>query len=306
MAGRCGNQMFRYAVSKAIEKMHGEEMCLNFYQIIEAGKKDQSWENNLMEFCVEPYRIENLQKALVYKYGNFLQKLLWTFCRGLNKILHSLDLKPDRIQKKIQPALNKLGIYYLNRGYSPLKKSYFRNQFVCGTYEDSRFFDCIREELLQEFKEKSLPPKENENLYKVISQSESVCVSFRRGDFVQGKEKKIRDICSKDYYEKAIEKMKSIVPNAKFIFFSDDIEWVKKNCNYRVESYYESGKDSIAEKMRLMSACKHFIMSNSTFCWWAQYLSTNEEKVVISPDHWFNKPGYEKEFIEKDWVLIEC
>lgn len=306
MAGRCGNQMFRYAASRTVGKLHDEEMCLNFYQVLLQSKSDETWKNNLEEFCVKNYIQENSSKALVYKYGNLLQKFVWTLCRALNKnpFIQGQDLY--RVQEKIQPMLNKMGIYYLNRGYATLQKSYFKNQFLCGTFEDKRFFDGVRDELLNELKEKGVPPKENEMLYKTICDSDAVCVSFRRGDFVKGSEKISRDICSQEYYEKAIKKMKELLPDAKFFFFSDDIEWVKKNCDFGVESYYESGKDAIAEKMRLMSSCKHFIMSNSTFCWWAQYLSRNPKKLVVSPNRWFNIPGYEKEMLEEGWILIEC
>ena len=71
------------------------------------------------------------------------------------------------------------------------------------------------------------------------------------------------------------------------ICFSDDIEWVKNNLDFKCETYYENGNDPVWEKLRLMSCCKHFVISNSSFSWWAQYLSCNKNKIVYAPTKWY-------------------
>jgi hypothetical protein len=37
-----------------------------------------------------------------------------------------------------------------------------------------------------------------------------------------------------------------------------------------------------------MSLCQHFIIANSSFSWWAAWLSPYPNKIVIGPEHWFN------------------
>ena len=111
-------------------------------------------------------------------------------------------------------------------------------------------------------------------------------------------------ICTNEYFYKAVNIIQEKVENPVFIVFSDDVEWVKQNMQFDGEVYYETGNDPIWEKLRLMSSCKHFVISNSTFSWWAQYLSTNDNKVVIATSRWNNKIK-NKDIYQDNWTQID-
>ena len=59
----------------------------------------------------------------------------------------------------------------------------------------------------------------------------------------------------------------------------------------------------VYETLRLMYSCKHFIISNSTFSWWGQYLSQNDNKVVVSPRVW--NSAYKSMLVDEKWILID-
>ena len=134
-----------------------------------------------------------------------------------------------------------------------------------------------------------------------------MCVSIRRGDFLDKRFKNEFYICDEEYFTKAFKVVKEKVEVPVLIFFSDDIEWVRENIKTELPSYYESGTDPVWEKLRLMYSCKHFVISNSTFSWWAQYLSRNEQKVVISPERWFvdEEKNRQCRLIQDNFIKIE-
>ena len=71
--------------------------------------------------------------------------------------------------------------------------------------------------------------------------------------------------------------------------FSDEIEWIQKNFDLgsiRLVNWNSDNKSFL--DMQLMSLCKHQIIANSTFSWWAAWLNQNPDKIVIMPEKWMN------------------
>jgi hypothetical protein len=101
------------------------------------------------------------------------------------------------------------------------------------------------------------------------------------------------------YYIDAIAKF----PNRKFLVFSDDKAFAK--------TYFEGDKfafdDSIydIDSFNKMASCSDHIIANSSFSWWAAYLSPTVNKRVIAPtvDKWY-KDGVERTFCPPEWERV--
>ena len=106
-----------------------------------------------------------------------------------------------------------------------------------------------------------------------------------------------------------MKKITEQVENPVFYVFSnssDDINWIKENydfSDYNVE--YVDLNNPDYEELRLMYSCKHFIISNSTFSWWAQYLCENENKIVIAPSEWNRHFDDCSGIYMPEWQVIE-
>lgn len=131
----------------------------------------------------------------------------------------------------------------------------------------------------------------NQEIADDICAHNSIALHVRRGEYKDFSE---FGTCSVEYYENAIKHISSKVDKPKFFIFTEDHEWVKNNINIpypHSHVVYKEEKESIGrdywELLRLMSLCDHFIIANSTFSWWGAWLSDNKNKIIISPDPWF-------------------
>lgn len=124
-----------------------------------------------------------------------------------------------------------------------------------------------------------------------ISQSNSVGIHIRRGDYLKSS---AHLKLTMGYYNNAINIIKSKIRNPFFYIFSDDYEWAVSNfSNPNMENFYIIHPYFFGEryinKFILMKSCKHHIMANSTYSFWASYLSDrsfSSPQIRICPQRW--------------------
>ncbi|KGF16030.1 alpha-1,2-fucosyltransferase [Prevotella sp. S7-1-8] len=296
ISGRLGNQFFEYAYSRALQiaRKKNDKLCFNFELVKSAGNPENGFEDSLQYFNVTQYQVSN--RNLVLVHGTLLQKIIF--------ILFKLS---EKIHLRLSWFLlfHKIGLLFYSYEEEPeLYLPRTTTVITYGKFGNPKAFEFIRDKILDEFTPVAPPLNSNISLYETIRVSNSVCISIRRGDFLNDEFKDDFFVCDKDYFLRAITIIKGKVLNPTFIFFSDDINWVRENFRLDVPCLYESGTDPVWEKLRLMYSCKHFIISNSTFSWWAQYLSRHEEKIVVAPQRWMNNTNKRFKLLSKNFILI--
>lgn len=282
MIGRLGNQLFYYSIARAIQLEHPE---FGKIAIIPDNHEYDGWGGlQLLDFNINTKEIAHKpclsnNQLLIEKAFKVIRKIASKFDNALF----------DKITYRYQPLLNKFGIYCMSGSKNiPLSfNARLKSVYISGVWENPIYFNSIRSVLLDEIKPiKDILPH-NINMFNEILQTNSVCLSIRKGDFLKAGNERF-NVCSDQYYYKAVELLNQKLCDIKLFVFSDDIEWCKNTLHFDVDVYYENnkGQDPTWEKLRLMSACKYFIISNSSFSWWAQYLGSYHNKMVIAPKPW--------------------
>jgi hypothetical protein len=111
-----------------------------------------------------------------------------------------------------------------------------------------------------------------------------------------------------DYYQKAVRMISEMVENPQFFVLSDDIPWVIKNFKIDFPTVFvEEKDDDIHSDFQLMSLCKHNIIANSSYSWWAAWLNTNENKIIIAPEKWYANPEMQNataDLLPSKWIKL--
>lgn len=174
-----------------------------------------------------------------------------------------------------------------------------------GGWPSANYFDSIKSKLPKVF---SFPPLDERNVLKsqLINNCNSVSIHIRRGDYLQEHNKELfGDICTVEYYRKAIALMLQRIEKPVFFIFSNDIKWCKEELGIAELSHfidYNSGIDSWKDLV-LMSMCKHNIIANSSFSWWAAWLNKNTQKIVVRPNLYSNSGHTENVYCD-DWLSV--
>jgi hypothetical protein len=164
----------------------------------------------------------------------------------------------------------------------------------------------IRDILLQELTLKIDLTQAAQKLFNDIQKHNAVSIHIRRGDYLLYPRFLVID---KDYYNKAIKQISTKIKNPVFYVFSNDMNWVKENVDFRNNERYFVDKElgcTDYEELVAMSLCKHNIISNSTFAWWGAWLNQNTDKIVLVPKFWYKFVNSKSShIIPEDWIEVE-
>ena len=296
-----GNQMFIYAAGRAIAARHGAEMCVDksYYE-------DGSQGSLPAGAAVRAYGLDvlNVKTREIKDYSGLT---LW---RVRSRRLHKrvMALAPCLLLNRLRRGTHIFHFAEKGPTFDPFVLRLPDNVLLEGYFVSYKYFEHCRPVICEDFSFRQAPDAANAAMLEQMAAVDSVSLHVRRGDFVTNKIVAERfGLCSLDYYRRAVDCLAQKVRSPHFFVFSDDPPWVRDNLKTAFATEYVThnlGRQD-HEDLRLMTACKHNIIANSTFSWWGAWLNPNAGKIVIAPTPAFDKLGIrDDDLYPRSWVRL--
>jgi hypothetical protein len=288
LVGGLGNQLFIYAAAKGIAVRNQAELVIDN---ITGFSKDFKYNRSyLLDNFTISARIAKSSERLepfanVRRAWLRISDRLW---RGSNIAY----LREDTTRFDDRPLYAKIGPKLYMEGY----------------WQSDRYFSDISSIIRTDFKFIWKPPEELAYIISQIHSSESVAIHLRNFS-VHDPETGV--LLDSEYYKRATSQIEQLHPKAKYFLFTDDqtfatLTMSKLNLAYDNVSILTTPFGHLAD-FWLMCQCKHFIIANSTFSWWAAWLSESNVKTVIAPSQVYaeraNSWGVDGQ-LPIDWIKI--
>lgn len=263
--GGLGNQLFQYAVGRAVALRTGSELLLDTREFTSSN----------------PFQ---------YDLGHFAIQA---------KVANSSELPPGKNRPLAYAWWRKFGrsprfVREQDLGYNARIETVEADCYLHGYFQSQRYFENIASILWKDLSFRQAISGENASMAGRIQSAPSVSMHIRRGDYLtSAKARSTHGAPDLGYYERALGEIRERSGSDPVVYlFSNDPDWVRDNMKMDAQLVPVAINDgkTAHEDLRLMSLCDHNIIVNSTFSWWGAWLNPSLDKIVVAPKQWFASP----------------
>lgn len=278
LMGGLGNQMFQYASGYAAASRAGARLYLDPGGFARDPVRDYA----LAPFCLPGEWWPTASPAATRR----------------GKLLLALSGRFRRL-----PGLPWTAVVEKGFSFNPAVMALHSRCYLYGYWQSWRYFAEQAQEIRTLFSLDRFLAETLRDAYRDITETPSVSLHIRRGDYVGNP---VHGLCEPEYYERAAAAMRLRMPGCRFFVFSDEIHTARGLLAHWDDAVFMPQR-SQEEDMLLMSACRHHIIANSSFSWWAAWLGEHPGTVTIAPERWFADPALQaqtRDLLPEHWMRV--
>lgn len=283
--GGLGNQMFQYAMGRSMSIKNGTSTKADLTFLLDRSPHRHYY----------PYRD--------YELGMFKNVHLDFAATEEVPFLYRKHLSgnavfwAEHLRKRLMPNPGReKADYVFDPAIFAMKEGYLE-----GFWQNLEYFKDIRDVLKEDFTLRDDISAVRPDLQEAMKASDSICVHVRRGRDFKAADLGVQ---KPEYFERGAASVAAGLKNPKIFVFSDDVAWCKQNLTFPHSTSFVEGTNQYSDHF-LMRCCKHFVISGSTFGWWAAWLGGGADKKVVVPRPWdpYCAAGDEG-LIPQDWTSM--
>ena len=280
LLGGLGNQLFQYAMGRALADARQVELVLDPRFILRKG-------------CISGLAIDEFAiraRYLTDTEAAYFKEPIWKLSRAL--------------RRQINPWL---GYYHETvHSFDAAALAQSLEVMLSGFWQSERYFSNYGHQLRTDLVLKSQMPSAAVKLATQMASGPSVAMHVRRGDYLTDPKALVKHgVTSAHYYQTALQLMIEKLGDVDLYVFSDDPDWVRTNIQHPKIIFVSDFGFSAEQDLWLISACQHQIIANSSFSWWGAYLNDYASKIIVAPQPWFDaKHMAQQDIIPADWNTL--
>jgi len=287
LAGGLGNQLFQFAFGRAISIKTGANVLFDSSAY---HRPDQDRRYVLDKFGLKlPLIQQNVNINFDKGEVNVRSPRSFNFLKSTSE--RKFRLYPERKNFCFEPE-----------AFNPRVDSYFRGYWQAHQY----LADC-NDTIVAEI---HLPffdlDEVGHGWLARIQNTAAVGVHVRRGDYLNPHTHSYHGLCDVRYYRAAIALLRRRLPAAEFFVFSDDPAWCRQALfDDQVYVIDLHPPDLGHLDLALMASCRHHIIANSSFSWWAAWLARHHAQIVVAPTPWTTQDGPTPDLFPAEWIVLD-
>ena len=292
LQGGLGNQMFQYALGRALQRRNGGDLALDLTLLLDRFPRSNVIfrDYDLDIFGIQP-RLTLLSQLsrclpipLLYLRGGSALTRLQDWAGFQRYIPGTVEFREEVLEE---------------RG----------NVYLDGYWQSPKYFSGSEDIIRREFRVKEPLSPAGERVAAQMASTDSICVNVRRADYVTLQASNAtHGFVGKEYYARGVERIAPVLKGPHIFVTSDDVDWCRENLRFAYPTTvlgHEYKGYKFGEYLTLMTRCKHFLISNSTFAWWAAWLSPSPDKIVVCPKDWFRDSKFDaSDLIPPEWIRL--
>lgn len=183
-----------------------------------------------------------------------------------------------------------------------------RGTTLFGYFQSPKYFPDVAEGMAALIAGAPESPAERAVLDRVRADPR-IGVHLRRGDYLDAAEDR-RVISSTAYAIRSRDLLRRLGVDEPLRIFSDSPELVRDELGADgsdIEVFDDGGALNSVNTLKAMSAGPAFVMSNSTFSWWAAWLTARREPLapIIAPRPWDETGTAKADLLDPSWIGLD-